>query len=77
MHGTYSICRDILQSCAHRYFSRYSLYGLRNIQREEMVKEIIRALPDGDFDFDGEEIEDPEFEEMMEEWWFELNTYNF
>lgn len=42
-----------------------------------MVKEIIRPLPDGDFDFDGEETEDPEFEEMMEEWWFELNTYNF
>lgn len=42
-----------------------------------MVKEIIRTLPDGELDFDGEETEDPEYQEMLEDWRFEISTYNY
>lgn len=41
------------------------------------MKDIMRPLPDGDFDFDGEETENPEFEEIMEEWIWEMSTYNY
>lgn len=41
-----------------------------------MGKEIIRQLPDGDFDNDGTEEEDGEYQEMMDAWEFELSTYD-
>lgn len=42
-----------------------------------MGKEILRRLPDGDLDYDGEDTEDIEYDEMIEEWRFEMSTYNF
>lgn len=40
------------------------------------MKEIIRHLPDGDIDYDGEEEEDESYNEMLEDWRQELSTYN-
>lgn len=42
-----------------------------------MGKEIIRQLPDGDCDHDGEEEDDTEHQEMMDNWRFELGTYDY
>ena len=42
-----------------------------------MGKEIIRKLPDGDCDIDGEEDDDTSYQEMMEQWRFEQSTYDF
>ena len=36
------------------------------------MKEIYIKNPD-----DGEETNDPEFDEMLEDWRFEMNTYNY
>ena len=40
------------------------------------MKEIYIKNPDGDLCYDGEETNDPEFE-MLEDWRFEMNTYNY
>lgn len=43
-----------------------------------MGKPILIRLPDGDFDYDGEEEdtqEDIEFQNMLEEWEFEMSTH--
>lgn len=42
-----------------------------------MGKEILRDLPDDDFDFDGEEEENESFNEMVEDWRFEMQTYYY
>ena len=42
-----------------------------------MGKEIIRKLPDDDCDIDGEEEDDTAYQEMMDNWAFELSTYDF
>ena len=41
------------------------------------MKEIYIKNPDGDLCYDGEETNDPEFDEMLEDWRFEMNTYNY
>ena len=41
------------------------------------MKEIYIKNPDGDLCYDGEETYDPEFDEMLEDWRFEMNTYNY
>ena len=41
------------------------------------MKEIYIKIPDGDLCYDGEETNDPEFDEMLEDWRFEMNTYNY
>lgn len=41
-----------------------------------MSKEVLRHLPDGD-DYDEEEADDTEYQEWLEEWRFEMNTYNY
>ena len=41
-----------------------------------MSKDIMRPLPDGDTDYDGEEAEDSEYQEWLDDWRFEMNTYN-
>lgn len=41
------------------------------------MKDIYIKDPDGDIDFDGEETEDPEYQEMLEDWRFEISTYNY
>ena len=40
------------------------------------MKEIYIKNPDGDLCY-GEETNDPEFDEMLEDWRFEMNTYNY
>lgn len=42
-----------------------------------MGKEILIRLPDGDIDYDGEEPNDIEYQEWLEDWRFEMNTYNY
>lgn len=42
-----------------------------------MAKEILRRLPDGDVDYDGEEVDDSEYNEMIEEWRFEIQTHYY
>lgn len=42
-----------------------------------MGKEIIRQSPDGDYEYDGDEENDTEYQEMMDNWRFELSTYDF
>ena len=42
-----------------------------------MVRDIYINVPDGDLIYDGEESNDPEFDEMLEDWRFEMNTYNY
>ena len=41
-----------------------------------MSKEIIIHLPDDD-DYDGDENEDLEYQEMIDDWRFEMSTYNY
>ena len=41
------------------------------------MKEIYIKNPDGDLCYDGEETNDPEFDEMLEDWRFEMNTNNY
>lgn len=76
-NGNHDIYRNVFQSSSHCHIYRFFFTILRNIQGEKMVKEIIRRLPDGETDYDGEETEDPSFDEMLEEWRFEMNTYNY
>lgn len=42
-----------------------------------MSKDITRILPDGDTDFDGEEVDDTEYQEWLDDWRYECNTYNY
>ena len=42
-----------------------------------MGKEIIRQLPDGECDYDGDEEDGSEYQEMMDAWGFELSTYDY
>lgn len=42
-----------------------------------MGKEILRKLPDGDTDFDGEEADDTEYQEWLDDWRFEISTLNY
>lgn len=42
-----------------------------------MSKEILRVLPDGGTDYDGEEDDDIEYREWQEEWRFEMSTLNY
>ena len=42
-----------------------------------MGKDILRILPNGDLDYDGEEDNDESFNEMLEDWRFEINTFNY
>lgn len=42
-----------------------------------MKKEILRRLPDGDYDYDGDEMENCEYSEMLDDWRFEMDTYNY
>lgn len=42
-----------------------------------MGKEILRRLPDGETDYDGEEQDDIEYQEWQEDWRFEMSTLNY
>lgn len=42
-----------------------------------MGKDIMIHLADDYKDYDGDEEEDEEYDEMMEEWRFEMSTYNY
>ena len=41
-----------------------------------MSKEILRHLPNGD-DYDGDEPDDTEYQEWLDDWRLEMNTYNY
>lgn len=41
-----------------------------------MGKEILIQM-DGDIDYDGDEAEDLEYQEMLEDWRFEMSTHNY
>lgn len=42
-----------------------------------MGREILRQLPDGEIDYDGEEQNDIEYQDWLEDWRFEMSTYNY
>lgn len=42
-----------------------------------MSKDITRILPDDYTDFDGEEADDTEYQEWLDDWRNEMNTYNY
>ncbi|WP_298546761.1 hypothetical protein [uncultured Parabacteroides sp.] len=42
-----------------------------------MGKEILIQLPDGHTDYDGDEDENDEYLEMVDDWRFEMSTYNY
>lgn len=50
---------------------------LQRINAGEMGKDILINHPDGETDFDGEETEDTEYQEWLDDWRFEMNTYNY
>lgn len=41
------------------------------------MKEITRQLSDGYIDYDGDEENNEEYQEMLEEWRFEMSTHNY
>lgn len=41
------------------------------------MKDIYITDPEGDIDYDGSEDENLEYQEMIDDWRFELSTYNY
>lgn len=42
-----------------------------------MSKDIVIRLHDEEDDYDGEELDDTEYQEFLDDWRFGMNTYNY
>ena len=50
---------------------------LQRIIAGEMGKDILINHSDEDADYDGDEADDTEYQEWLDDWRFEMNTYNY